>query len=302
MDSSRKSPHPPSFIGSRSGQASGGSPRFPTTNPAADSTCPPGRDVLRGRITRRRARREAAATSAKVVVAERLGELFHTQRDGPHHAAVRGPGGTLAAGFGINGEINTTLTTASRAGGPTRCAVPAGRHSATCFVATQQPPPAGPLTSGPVRHGSDLTGKHPSASSNSVTPLDRTRAEELLVPPGRGPPDPRAGPDYPAVMATPTPRPRTGVPVAGASAEAPRCVEPPVVAWVQPTAGGHCPVRESPFWRLVDHPRKQDARPAANFRSSISRFSAVRVVVGRGIPRSESTVRDKDDVYPPRRS
>lgn len=138
--------------------------------PAPDGTCYLA-ESLDGALVEKLLR-----TRAKVVVAERLGELFHatvTVRAMPRCADLAAP---MAAGFGINGEIHTTLDY----GRPRRWAN-ALRHAgwkALRYLLRGDPA----TTSGRALFGkAGLHHRAPAGLTTEAMPIDRAHAEELLA-------------------------------------------------------------------------------------------------------------------------
>ena len=114
--------------------------------------------------------------NAKVVVAERLGELFHatvTVRAMPRCADLAAP---AAAGFGINGEIHTTLNYRK----PRQWAKALRRTGWKALRYLLRGDPA--AASGRALFGkSELHRRAPAGLAAKVMSLDRAHAEELLA-------------------------------------------------------------------------------------------------------------------------
>ncbi|MCA1783953.1 MAG: RES domain-containing protein [Intrasporangiaceae bacterium] len=116
-------------------------------------------------------------TRTKVIVAERLAELFHatvTVRMMPHCADVAAP---RATGFGINGEIHTTLDYMT----PRRWAAALRRAGWRSLRYLLRGDPAS-LNSGRALFGrAGLHRRAPNGMTTQVVPLDRDHAESLLA-------------------------------------------------------------------------------------------------------------------------
>jgi hypothetical protein len=143
--------------------------RFDLTTP--DGTCYLA-ETLDGALVEKLLR-----TRTKVVVAERLAELFHatvTVRVMSRCADLAAP---EAAGFGINGEIHTTLDYAT----PRRWAAALRRAGWKSLRYLLRADPAG-LNSGRALFGkAGLRRRAPAGMTTHVAPLDRTHAESLLA-------------------------------------------------------------------------------------------------------------------------
>lgn len=116
-------------------------------------------------------------TRTKVVVAERLAEVFHarvTVRMLPHCADVAAP---RAAGFGINAEIHTTLNDVTTR----RWAAALRRAGWRSLRYLLRGDPAG-LSAGRALFGrAGLHRRAPDGMTTQVVPLDRDHAERLLA-------------------------------------------------------------------------------------------------------------------------
>lgn len=138
---------------------------------APQGTCYLAEDSLDGALVEKLLR-----TPAKVVVAERLDELFHavvTVRDGPATADLTAQ---AATGFGLNAEIHATLdyeTPRHWAMALWRVGWRALRHRLRGDVAQ--------TLAGRALFGSaGLHSRAPAGMTTSVSPLDTARAEQLL--------------------------------------------------------------------------------------------------------------------------
>ncbi len=116
-------------------------------------------------------------TRTKVVLAERLAEVFHatvTVRVMPHCADLAAP---EAVGFGINGEIHTTLDYAT----PRRWAAALRRAGWRSLRYLLRGDPSGRNSGRALFGKAGLHRRAPNGMTTHVAPLDRGHAESLLA-------------------------------------------------------------------------------------------------------------------------
>lgn len=116
-------------------------------------------------------------TQAKVVVAERLEELFHatvTVRAAPATADLASP---AATGFGLNAEVHATLDYRT----PRRWAHALWRRRWRALRYLLRGDVTGRQAGRALFGSAGLHARAPAGMSTQVRPLDRTRAERLLA-------------------------------------------------------------------------------------------------------------------------
>ena len=134
-------------------------------------TCHLAEDSLDGALIEKLLR-----TPTKVVVAERLGELFHAVVHVRHTPSTADLTAAEATGYGINGEIHTTLNYAT----PRRWAAALYASGWRAVRHRLRGDPSQNLAGRALFGGAGIHARAPAGMTTTLTPLDLDQAERFL--------------------------------------------------------------------------------------------------------------------------